>query len=716
MKITIIGAGAIGGTVGAHLIRAGHDVLLCDSDAAHVEAINRSGLSVEGPIENFRVAARAILPAELPQRLDIVAVAVKEQHTAAIAELLRTRLSPAGYAVSLQNGLRFDALTGAIGEGRTVAALVNFGADLLAPGRLLQGNVGTFRVGELAPGAITERVRELAAALPYAEATDNIRGYLWSKAAYGAMLYTGAVSDLSIAQSLTAPEWHPLMIAVAREVLAQCPVHPESFDGFEPDDLAGSLARLAAFNRASAKTHSGIYRDLTVNHRKTEVDEFTRELTGPLTGYVGEVIRSIERGERRCEVANLTLLAACERAERVGRELNAVVSVFAAPLRAIDGPLHGLSIAVKDIFDIAGQPRGNGNPEAMRGAPVATDAPVVAALRAAGADIFASTSLLEYAAGAVHPDVAEARNPYDAGRTAGGSSGGSAALVGAGVCSVALGTDTGGSIRIPAHYCATVGFKPSYGALALDGVEPLAPSFDHVGLIGDSVAVVARVFGALTAAPDGEGVGELSEPLRVGIILSQLEQGELAPEVTGAVRASIELLRLAGCIIVPVDGSALTEIAATFDDILLFEAWQAHGDRVTDRPEHYGPETLRLLRGGKTVSAERYASALATRDALRPAAAGVYRGIDVLVTPAVPFVAPPTTPPIDTPAGAAEGMFSGVFNVTGDPALVIPCGWDTCGLPIGLQLSAPLGADSALLAAAQLVETILRLPARSPAV
>ncbi len=122
------------------------------------------------------------------------------------------------------------------------------------------------------------------------------------------------------------------------------------------------------------------------------------------------------------------------------------------------------------MIDIAGHPRGNGNPHDMGAAPAAGDAAVVTALREAGAEVFAATSLLEYAAGAVHPGVPEARNPFDPGRTAGGSSGGSAALVGAGACAVALGTDTGGSIRIPAHYCGVVGFKPSFGAIDVTGV------------------------------------------------------------------------------------------------------------------------------------------------------------------------------------------------------------------------------------------------------
>ncbi|MEV6866640.1 amidase family protein [Streptosporangium subroseum] len=713
MQLTIIGAGAIGGTIGAHLIRAGHDVLFCDADPSHVEAINREGLTIEGPVENFTVAARAVTPENLPDRLDRVAIAVKSHHTAQAAELVRDRLAPDGYLVSFQNGLTADTLSAAVGAHRLLVSFVNFGADVLAPGRIMQGNIGTFRVGESTGSEITPRVRELVEALPYAVATGNIMGFLWGKEAYGAMLYAGAVSDLSIADSLEAPEWRPLMLGIAREVLAQSPVKPEGFDGFEPDDLEGSLARLVTFNRNSAKSHSGIYRDLMVRKRKTEVDDLLNDLAGPLTTYTGELIKAIERGERTCEVANLELLAAYERSERLGRPLNAVVTLFHAPLRAPDGPLHGVQIAVKDLIDIAGHPRGNGNPHAMRAEPATADAPIIATLRASGADVFAATSLLEYAAGATHPDVPEAMNPYNPKRTAGGSSGGSAALVGVGACAVALGTDTGGSIRLPAHYCATVGFKPSYGALPLDGVEALAPTLDHVGLLARDVRITTEVFSALTGA-----VPETASrtALRIGVIPGQLERAEVEPDVAAAVRDAIGVLRDAGCSIIEVDGSAFGELEETFSDILLFEAWQVHGERATADPGHYGPETLRLVRSASEVSEADYRKALAARERLLPAAAEVYAGIDVLLTPAAPFVAPVTTPPVDTPEGAAEGLFTGIQNLTGAPALVLPCGWSADGLPIGLQLSSPLGTDMGLLAAARYVESTLSVEARTPAV
>ena len=706
MQLTIIGAGAIGGTIGAHLIRAGHDVLLCDADPAHVEAINRRGLSICGPVENFTVQARAVLPDGLPAVLPRAAVATKSHHTAAAAGLLRGRLAPDGYVVSFQNGLTTATLSAAVGPDRVLAAFVNFGADWLEPGLIMQGNVGTFRVGEPG-GGISERVRELAAALPYAEPTGNILGFLWGKEAYGAMLYAGAVSDLSIADSLADPRWRPLMLAIAREVLAQAPVRPEAFDGFDPADLEGSLARLITFNRQSAKSHSGIYRDLMVRKRKTEVDDLLRDLEGPLTTYTGELIHAIERGERTCEVANLELLAACERTLRLGRPLNAVVSVFPAPARRPQGPLHGLPVAVKDMIDMAGHPRGNGNPHDMAGAPAAGDAPVVRALREAGADVFAATSLLEYAAGAVHPGAPEARNPFDPGRTAGGSSGGSAALVGAGACPAALGTDTGGSIRIPAHYCGIAGFKPSFGAIDAAGVQPLSPSLDHVGVLGADVAVTARVFAAITGqAPAGPPA-----TLRLGLARPQLDHPGIQPGVAAALRAALG--RLAGAFpVADVDGSVLSEIAGTFGPIFLWESWRVHRAQAESHPGRYGPETLRLLRTASDVTQDAYQAARRRRDELLPRAAQVYRGVDVLITPAAPFAAPVTTPPVDTPEGELEGIFTGVFNLTGDPALVLPCGWDG-GLPVGIQLSAPRGADMALLAAASLIEPVLAVERRA---
>ena len=366
---------------------------------------------------------------------------------------------------------------------------------------------------------------------------------------------------------------------------------------------------------------------------------------------------------------------------------------------------------MKDLIDIAGNPRGNGNPHDMSAAPAASDAPVITALREAAADVYATTSLLEYAAGATRPGVPEARNPFDPGRTAGGSSGGSAALVGAGACSVALGTDTGGSIRIPAHYCGIVGFKPSLHAIDATGVQPLSPSLDHVGILGADVAVTARVFAAIT----GRQPEARPATLRVGVARPQMEHPAIRPGVAAALRETTQRLGQAFGM-VEVDGSALTEIALTFDDIFLWEAWQVHRGQADDHPERYGPETLRLLRTASKVDDATYQAACRRRDELLPLAAELYRSADVLLTPAAPFTAPVTTPPVDTPEGGQEGLFTAVFNLTGAPAVVLPCGWDAHGLPIGIQLSAPRDADMPLLAAASLVEEALAFERHDPAV
>ena len=309
MRLFIIGAGAIGGTLGAHMFRAGHDVTLVDADEGHVDAIRRHGLRIEGPVAQFVARVPAILPHDLPDAVERAVVAVKSLHTASAAALLERRLSPDGYVLTVQNGLTADTLVDAVGRDRVLSSFVNIGADLMGPGVVLQGNVATFRVGELAGGVITPRVRELADALPYAQATDNVLGYLWGKEVYGAMMWAGAVSDLPIAETLERPEYRELMTAVSEEVLAQAPVAVEGFDGFEPDDLPGSFDRLAAFNRRSAKTHSGIYRDLMVRRRKTEVDEVHKDIQGPVFDRIVDMIHDIEEGRRTCEVANLDELA-----------------------------------------------------------------------------------------------------------------------------------------------------------------------------------------------------------------------------------------------------------------------------------------------------------------------------------------------------------------------------------------------------------------------
>jgi len=725
VRYLVLGCGAIGGTVAAGLARDGHDVLVSDADPAVVAAINERGLRITGPVENFTALVPAVAPADLPQRLDgPVLLAVKAHHTAAAAGPLAGRLRGDGYVVSLQNGLNAGLLADSVGPGRVVEAFVNFGADVIDPGVVLRGNRATFVVGEI-DGSMTDRVRALAADIAGASVTGNVLGYLWAKQAYGAMLFATAVSDLPIFEVLQDTAFRPMLIELARQVLAQAPVSPMAFDGFDPADLAGSLGRLAEFNRRSAKTHSGVYRDLAVRHRPTEVDAILGPLDGPLVRRVAELVTAIERGRRSCSRANLDLLAGYERLERLGRPVNAVVSVIGAPDRAADGPLAGRPVAVKDIIAVAGVPTTCGSP-VHDASPAAADAELVRRLRAAGAEVFATTQCLEYAAGFAHPDVGDTRNPRDPSRTSGGSSGGSAALVAAGVCDLAIGTDTGGSIRIPAAYCGVVGLKPTAALVPLDGVFPLSPTCDNAGTLTATAAGAALLLGVLAdraggrAGEAGGGAGEAGGgaeggrpgPPRVRVLAAQLADPSVTSEVRAAVTGALDMLASAGWDVRELTAPWLDELPAWEEPlgvIVAREAHLVHADRDT---RGYADGTRALLEFGASVTDQRYAWALNRRAELTAAIEASLAGADALAGPTVGYTAPEQDPPFGVGNDNAEGRFTGPYNLSGHPAVSLPV--PSAGLPAGIQLAGHRGRDQDLLRVAVAAEGLLpgHIPAR----
>jgi 2-dehydropantoate 2-reductase len=332
--ILVWGAGAIGGTVGAYLRRAGEPVLFVDRVADHVAAIAREGLQITGPLAEFRVAADAKLPADLTGRFSTVLLCVKAHDTAAAVETLAPFLAEDGSVVSLQNGLNEQVIAERLGEHRTVGAFVNFGADYLSPGTVHYGGRGAVVVGEL-DGRTTPRIEEIHRLLRLfddrAILSANIWGFLWSKLAYGALLFATALTDAPIADCLASPRHRPLLIALGREVVRTADsagVRLESFDGFDPSafapaataaDAATSLDALVAFNRQSAKTHSGIWRDLAVRKRKTEVEAQLGPVVrtagkhgmgAPITQRLIELIHDIENGVRPLDWSTLDVLAA----------------------------------------------------------------------------------------------------------------------------------------------------------------------------------------------------------------------------------------------------------------------------------------------------------------------------------------------------------------------------------------------------------------------
>jgi len=320
--IVIWGAGAMGGSIGASLIRAGRDVLFVDTDEAHAAAIQQDGLRIVGPVDEFTVPAKCVHPSSVTDNLNTVLLAVKAHHTASALASIAPLLSDDGFVVSVQNGLNEMGIAETIGADRTVGCFVNFGADVLEPGVIMRGNRGTVVVGEL-DGTASPRVRAMHELLrvfePDAKLTDNVWGYLWGKLAYGSMLFATALADASIADVLDSLRHRPALIGLAREAMAVASarnVRPEAFDGFDPSAFApgaadteaeASLDALVRFNRASAKSHSGVWRDLAVRKRQTEVDAQIAPIAAlgaevgidtPLTRRLVDLIHDVEAGRR----------------------------------------------------------------------------------------------------------------------------------------------------------------------------------------------------------------------------------------------------------------------------------------------------------------------------------------------------------------------------------------------------------------------------------
>ena len=339
MTITVYGAGAIGGVTGAALVRAGHDVLLADRAKDHVAAMNAGGLAVETREGSFTVPVRAITPDALGHGLGLVLLAVKSQDTPDALDVLAPRLTPDGAIVSLQNGLNEDLIAAAVGARRTVGCLVNWAADWLAPARILHGGTGAFVLGEL-DGRMSERAERLAKLLDVvapARVSDNILGYTWAKHVYGALLVATAVVDAHVYEVVErSAEVQQMLIALVAESMAVADaagIRLEAFDEYDPADYrsaargdgaarARAMETVAGHYRAHTKTKTGIWRDLAVRRRKTEVGALLGAtvtkaaelgLATPLTERLIALIADLESGRRAMGWPNIDELVAASR-------------------------------------------------------------------------------------------------------------------------------------------------------------------------------------------------------------------------------------------------------------------------------------------------------------------------------------------------------------------------------------------------------------------
>lgn len=330
--ILIWGAGAIGGTIGAYWARAGVDVLMVDIVADHAVACSTSGLTIEGPVDAFKQVVPTVTPDQVEGRFSRIILAVKALHTEAALEQLTPHLTDDGFILSAQNGLNEIAIADVVGEARTMGCFVNFGADWLGPGQILYGNRGTVVVGEL-DGQVRDRTREIHALLqifePDAILSTDVWAYLWGKLGYGAMLFATALTEESMHENFADPTRTEIWITLAREVMAVAcarKVTPKGFNGYDPAafapggseaDARESIAGLAEFNRTSAKTHSGVWRDLAVRKRATEVDSQVGRVADlaaeagidtPALRRLVELIHDVEQGRRTQSAETLDAL------------------------------------------------------------------------------------------------------------------------------------------------------------------------------------------------------------------------------------------------------------------------------------------------------------------------------------------------------------------------------------------------------------------------
>ena len=418
-----------------------------------------------------------------------------------------------------------------------------------------------------------------------------------------------------------------------------------------------------------------------------------------------------------------------ERIARLNPTLNAFITVTAesamAQARQAEaeifrgewrGPLHGIPIGLKDLIDTAGV-RTTAASQLFKDRVPSEDAEIVKRLKAVGAVILGKQNLHEFAYGgsSIVSYYGEVHNPWNPAHIAGGSSGGSAAAVACGMGYAAIGTDTAGSVREPASQCGVVGLKPTYGRVSLRGVIPLSPSLDHVGPItrsvGDAAAVLQTIAGydpgdktsVDTPVPDYLAALETKKPLRIGVPRAFFYE-DLDAEVAQAVEQALKVLAdLFG------EVREVNLEVPTDRSLQAAESYAFHAEFVARSPELYQPETLRRIRSGENIGAEQFVQARKDLETERRKITSIFDTVDVLVTPATPIPAPNLEElkqnfDLLRPRELLLLRNTRPFNVWGLPAISLPCGFTSAGLPIGLQIAARPWDEVTVLRAAQAYE------------
>ena len=370
-----------------------------------------------------------------------------------------------------------------------------------------------------------------------------------------------------------------------------------------------------------------------------------------------------------------------------------------------EGALEGLRVGVKDLIAVQGVPRLCGAPELVDAAPSRHDAEAVARLVAAGAHIVATTATHEFGWGVTTPQT---RNPGWPHLISGGSSGGSAAALAAGIVDGALGTDTAGSVRIPAACCGVVGLKTSEGAVPREGVQPLAPSFDTVGPLARDVETVARLQSVLSGKDAGPTI---PSPLRVGVI-REVRDSSIDPQVRSVWDEALAAVRSAGAAVRDLRMPRIASAPAVTMTILAAEELRTHAETVARFSAQLSPGVRRAFERAAATGVQEVLEARRAAAAFRHAVSATWSEVDVLMVPVLPCRVPQVgadTVDVDgvtEPIGAALTRLTSPWSLAGVCAAAVPAGRDRAGAPVAVQVVAARGGEAIALGVGQLLEKL----------
>lgn len=433
----------------------------------------------------------------------------------------------------------------------------------------------------------------------------------------------------------------------------------------------------------------------------------------PWLGAV-ELAGLVRSGRLRPEAA---ASACARRFDLLDPALNSVITLVSDDAgHGPTGRLAGVPVGLKDLIDVAGIPTTCGSPLFLDRI-ATTDALAWRRMRDEGALLFAKLNTQEFAAGVTSENdhFGAVRNPWDPTRVSGGSSGGCGAALAAGLVGLALGTDTGGSVRIPAACCGVVGLKPTFGRAPLDGVQPLAWSLDHLGPMARTVADVAACLdviaatGCLPAAV--AGANSSLDGIRVAVPRAWVEQSQ--PDVAAGFDAALAILRHRGAELVEPPPLPDLQLLVALNRLIAYAEGSSWHEHLLRSGVRYGALVEARMHAGRAISANDYLAAQRVRRDVCQGLSRVWQSADVLATPTLPCVAPPIgasetlVAGRSEPLGTALAKFTAPYNLTGMPAITVPSGL-AGGLPVGLQLAAPLEADALLCFVAAAFEDELK--------